>query len=308
MMLVSPAQPVALCNLGWVDHGSVWRYDGRTGLSDRVLLSDASYLQLQAGSDDVFSAVHHFGGSRLIITVQPFSDPARTLAQVVVTGWVPTLNGDPGVWRSVPRHYIGWLDDTATGAAGYFLVAIGGGIAEVSRLDWFDAGAYDLGYQSVMAVAEVPDDGGLVYGVQRAGHLVLDSGTDGEGVRVIELAQRYGNPRPVIGRRFPDVWAVDYDTLVRLDRHTWGVIGSVQLQPEVGGTRMFIGELWLRPDENEVVVPRPGLGDVAFCNRENLAISRIADVGGQPLVAAVVSGRLVARDWKTGDLLVDDPA
>jgi hypothetical protein len=45
-VIADPAGTVALSNLGWVDHGSVWRYDSATAAWDRVSLSDARSLQL----------------------------------------------------------------------------------------------------------------------------------------------------------------------------------------------------------------------------------------------------------------------
>jgi hypothetical protein len=58
---------------------------------------------------------------------------------------VPSVEGDPGVWRSVSRHNVGWLDDHATGATGYFVLSVNGSTAELSRLDWFDADSYEPG-------------------------------------------------------------------------------------------------------------------------------------------------------------------
>ena len=52
------------------------------------------------------------------------------------------------------------------------------------------------------------------------------------------------------------------------------------------------------------MVARPFRGDVVGIDAATLKIKRSARLGRQPLeVAAVQQGDVVARDWKTGDLL-----
>jgi YVTN family beta-propeller protein len=50
--------------------------------------------------------------------------------------------------------------------------------------------------------------------------------------------------------------------------------------------------------------PRPGSSDVAVIDPSTLAFAKTIHVGRQPLVAVVLdAGQIIARDWKTGDLL-----
>lgn len=67
---------------------------------------------------------------------------------------------------------------------------------------------------------------------------------------------------------------------------------------------MFLGNLWFSPDQRDLVVPRPGSGDVLVLSAEDLTISARFRTRGQPLEAALdPDGHLLARAWQTGKLL-----
>jgi hypothetical protein len=109
---------------------------------------------------------------------------------------------------------------------------------------------------------------------------------------------------PYVRYGAPEVWAVNHDTLVRLDWRTWEVTGTICLQDAPQRTAMFAGDVWMPPDEARVVVPHRGTGDIAIVDPGTMALSRTCRLGRQPLVAAVLEGgHVVARDRKTGDLL-----
>jgi hypothetical protein len=74
-MITDLAERYVISNLGWVDHGSVWRFDARTGTAGAIPLSDASYLVVRQGPGDLFTAAHHFNGDRLLITAQSYERP-----------------------------------------------------------------------------------------------------------------------------------------------------------------------------------------------------------------------------------------
>lgn len=93
-----------------------------------------------------------------------------------------------------------------------------GSRVELSRLDWFDAGDYDHAYQGVVSAVEVSESGNILFGVQRSPELVLVDPIAASLVRRIGLADRQGNPRPVLSAFGPTGWAIDYDTVVRFDR------------------------------------------------------------------------------------------
>ena len=307
MLITDQGRQIAVSNLGWVDHGSLWRFDAASSRAGHVRLSDAKHLALHDMGRDEFAAVHHFDGSRVEITAHSFASPADVLRRVIVTGWAPKVDDGLAPWPSAISHFVAWLNDRATGAAGYYLISVTGVDAVIARLDWFNAGSYDLDYQSVIAVREVPETGELVFGVQRSSHLVVAPSAHSGAVRRVDLSGGHGNAVPYMRANAPEVWAVDYDTLVRLDRRTWTVTGTIRLQDAPPGTRMFAGDLWMPPDEDFAVIPRPGCADIAIIDPDTLTLARTVQTGRQPLVAVVLDGgRVIARDWKTGDLLRAD--
>jgi len=306
-LITDQGRQIALSSLRWVDHGSVWRFDAASGHVDQIRLSDARHLVLRDMGGDSFAAVHHFDGSRVEITAHSFASPAAVLRRVIVTGWAPRVDSGLAPWPPAVWHFIAWLNDRATGAAGYYLISVTGDEAMIDRLDWFKAGSYDLDYQSVIAVRDVPETGELVFGVQRSSHLVVVTPSHPGAVRQVGLSGGHGNAVPYMRAKAPEVWAVDYDTLVRLDRRTWTVTGTIRLQDAPQGTRMFVGDLWMPPGENFAIIPRPGNADIAVIDPDTLTLARTVQLSRQPLVAAVLDGgRIVARDWKTGDLLCAD--
>ena len=207
-----------MSNLGWVDRGSLWRFDSASSRVEQIQLSDAKHLVLQAIGGDEFTAVHQFDGSRVEITGHAFGKPGDVLRRVAVTGWAPKVDGRLAPWPHAVSHFVTWLNDAATGAAGYYLISVTGREAAIDRLDWFDGSSYDLGYQSVIAVRKVPESGELVFGVQRPSQLVVIPPADSGAVRRVGLNGGYGNAVPYVRATASEVWAVDYDTLVRLDR------------------------------------------------------------------------------------------
>ena len=151
------------------------------------------------------------------------------------------------------------------------MVVIGRERASVTRLDWFDDPTYDQFYQAVVAVATVPETDELLFGVARSSDLA------------------------------PEVWAMDYDTVFRVDRRDWQVTGD-----HFGGSRTVLGRLAWPPDERHLVVPRPGSRDVLVLDPADLSIRQQIRFGRQPYEAVVLpTGQVVARDWKTGDLLLE---
>lgn len=92
-----------------------------------------------------------------------------------------------------------------------------------------------------------------------------------------------------------------------MDSRSWAVLVARMLQPAAAGTRMFVGEVWLPPDESMVVVARPGSGDVLVLDPTSLDVSASVELGREPLVTvSLTGGKVVARDWKTGDVLLGE--
>lgn len=300
-MISSRSLRYVVSNLGWVDDGSLWFYDSSSHESHTIPVDDARHIALAAGEQDTFSAVQHYDGSHVSITVRHFASPGAVLARADVNGRGARVTGDHAVWPHVPRAYVAYLRDHG----GYCVIRVRGENSEIAALRWFnDDPSWDRGYQSVIAVTEIPGTGELLFGMQRSSDLILCDAAGQEVRRKIRLSGATGNPVPRVMRSSGQIWAVDYDTVVRVDRETWDVTGSVRLQPAADGTRMFTGDLWISPDERAMLIPRPGSGDVVALDPVTLDIIGRAHLGRQPLVAAkLADGAVIARDWKTGDLL-----
>jgi YVTN family beta-propeller protein len=304
-MITDPDRRVALSCLGWVDHGSVWRFDAASQRQSSIEMSDADYLRVFTGNRDHLVVQHNWGASRFRVSAHAWSSPDRAVCSIDVGGWEPTIEGDSSVWATLPSAFVGVLGDDATGAAGYFVLTIVDGAPRLSRLDWF-GDDYDHGYQGVVSVVQIPQQSSLLFGVQRSSDLVLTD-LDGGQVRRIPLAGRLGNPQPILSNDGRSLWATDYDTVVRLDVASWRVVAHRMLQPAAAGTRMFVGDPWLSPDESLVLVARPGSGDVAVIDPQTLSVRAEVQLGHEPLVAVgLASNQILARDWKTGVPLLGD--
>lgn len=260
-------------------------------------------MQLMPGAADCFVIVHHFDGSRILVTVQTYQNPGSTLALIDVRGWKPALEGDMHLWSLVPTSFVGYLNDAATGAAGYYLVRIEEGRAEVSRLDWFTGAIYDLDYQSIVGVADVPGSDQLVFGIQRSSELVLCAGDGRTAVKNVRLTGHVGNPVPRFRTKRAELVVTDYDVLVCVDAVRWEVTRDHDGGAGTG-KRHFIGDPWWPETEDRVAVARPAASDVQLLDMDTFALLQTFAMGRQPLDAAVLpDGTAIARDWKSGDLL-----
>jgi YVTN family beta-propeller protein len=304
-MIVSPSAGVALSNLGWVDRGSLWLL--RTGEIDpeHIELDDAEHLRLAAGtaSDDVFTVAHHYSSAeRCLVTAHLASRPSEVIASVSTDGWKVATVGALSAFAGQKRLHVTYLRGGKFGNGGYFVIDIAESTVRVRRLDWFDDRTYDHGYQSVMSALLIPGQGYL-FGVQRSSELVLCDPTDLAVIRRVRLTGSLGNPTPFLRDTGRELWAVDYDTVVRLDTSSWRVTGEWRGQQDVQGTGMFLGEPWLSPDEDKILVARPGSGDVVALDPATMKVRDQWYTGRQPLACALLDRQLIARDWKTGDLL-----
>lgn len=305
-MISDPSGRWFLSSLSWVDRGAIWRFDTDSDAATAVQLSDATHIQLSAGAGELFTATHQLNGERLLLTVQSYSDPSHTLSQIEVRDWSPVVSGDTTAWVGQPRAYVGYLNEDAMGASGYFLLRIGRQGVSVNRLDWFGADEYDVGYQSVTSVVEMPN-GHLLFGVQRSSDLVLCAADTLQVVRTVPLAaghHYFGNPVPLLRRSAPEIWALDYETVMRVDYRDWKVTGSVTLQPAGGGGGRPPGVLWMTPDERQAVVARPYSADVTILDTATMTIVGHHQMSGQPVEAATLpNGLIIARDLRTGAIL-----
>lgn len=290
--------------MGWVDHGTVWWCETSTARPTPVRLSGAALLTLYPGSSDLFAVVHHFDDRRLEISAHRILSPAAALSGISIGGPRASFDGDLAVWADLPHAY---LDSDASEPL-LLLIDPARQAVESQRLDWFDD-SYDRMYQAVTGVTEVPGTPLLLFTVQRSSSLILYDWKVRTCVKQVALAGRAGNPAVRFRRTAAEVWATDYDTLLRLDATNWSIRDSAQMQGlTLGGrgpvSRAFIGDFSFNRDESLCAVARPFNGDVVGLDTQGFEVTHRAALGRQPLDVALLSDRRIfARDWKTGDLL-----
>lgn len=303
-MIADPARTTLLSSMGWVDHDALWRFDVGGGTPETIPLNTgARYASLHYGGSGRFAVAHHFDGRRFEVSVRGFSAPRVVLARAVVEDGENSVAGDASAWTDVPRLYVEYLAFAPWHDFVLLRVSASTSTIEVQRLEWY-GDSYDKGYQGVIGVLEVPGSGCALVSVQRSSRLILHDLETGRQRRSIDLCGRGGNGRLELRDSGKEVWASDYDTLAVVRTEDWQTLRSSRLQGAAAGTRQFIGDFSFAPDQELCAVARPFSGDVVGIDLGTLKIKHSAKVGRQPLeVVALRGGEVVARDWKTGDLL-----
>jgi hypothetical protein len=303
-MIANPEGTMLLSSVGWVDHDALWLFDVAAGTTDTITLgTGARYSSLRCLGSQRFAAVHHFDGRRFEVSVRSFSAPDVVLARAVVEDGRSMVDGDGWAWSDVPHLYVEYLGFAPWKEYVLLKVSPSTSTIEVQRLEWYD-GSYDKEYQGVADVIELPGDDCALVSVQRSSRLILHDLATGRQRRSIDLGGGGGNPRLELRDSGKEVWASDYDRLVVVRTGSWQVQRRSRLQRSGAGTQQFIGDFSFVPDQELCAVARPFSGDIVAVDLRTLKIKRSAKVGRQPLeVAALPRGEVVARDWKSGDLL-----
>lgn len=303
-MILSPAEDLIVSSVGWADKAALWVLETKTGKSERLTVSDAKYLSVSPGKGGFFSVLHSFEGGKIEITAHSFSDPEKVVSRISFSTNGAVFDGPPEPWKSLPCAYVTYFARLSGADFCLFLIDPFRLQAEIQNLDWYDD-SYDKMYQGIVGVAEVPGRDELLFSVQRDSNLVWFDRNSRKILGKIPLANRGGNPALRFRSRKNELWADDYDTLLRLDPENWRVNGSQLLQGAGNGMmRQFIGGFAFSPDESLCAVARPFSGDVVALGTEKFKITHTCNLGRQPLGVAVLSnGTVFARDWKTGDLL-----
>jgi hypothetical protein len=289
------------------DRGSLWICDTMKGEAATIRFSSASRVQLYEGSDDLFAAARSHEDGRLAISAHAISDPEPWLASIRLIQGSWQFEGDRGVWRSLPRAYLAWAP-VAGGVPEPYLVLLDGDTLDPrsQRLSWYAEAPYDHSYQELLSVQGTHSSDPLLFSVQRSSSLVLYDPARDVVVKDIELAGRRGSPSVWFRRTAPEVWATDYDTLLRIDTRDWSVQDQVRLGAD-GNRREWIGRLHFNHDESLCVVPRPQREDVLLVDSESFSVQRIVHTGRDPFEAVVLrDGRVFARSVGTGELLMGD--
>jgi hypothetical protein len=298
-MIANRDRTKVLSSLGWVDGDAIWVCDVASGEARTIPQNTgARHTSLHTSDTERFVAVHHFEGARFMASVSLFSAPEITLSTASYENGRASLVGNEASWDGLPQLFITYL---AQPWSDFVLVKIESGHVQIQRLEWYDS-SYDKGYQGVVGVIALADPGCALISVQRSSELVLHDLGTGRATRKVSLGTRNGNPQLTLRQSGKEIWASDYDTLVVVDTESWRVLRKKRLQGAVAGIGQFIGDYSFSAD-GTCCVARPYSGDVVAVDGR-LKIRRSATLGRQPFDAIELpSGEVIARDWKTGDLL-----
>jgi hypothetical protein len=298
-MIASPDRQVVLSSLGWVDGDAIWCFDVASGKARTIPMNTgARYSSLHSADNERFVIVHHFDGAKFMASVSLFSAPELTVSSVAHQNGRNSLGGNADAWDGMPSLFVvylktNWNDDV--------LIKIDSGHVHIQRLEWYDQ-SFDKGYQSVFDVIALPDPRYAVVSVARSSVLIIHDLETGKAHHRVALGSQHGNPKLGLRNGGKELWATDYDTLVVVDTQTWRVLHKKRLQSALAGTGLFIGDYSFSED-GTCCVARPYAGDVVAVG-ERLKIKKVAKLGRQPMEAIeLANGDVIARDWKTGDLL-----
>lgn len=311
-MIVNDSGTHGVSNLGWVDKGSLWSYEFGAPEPRLVHLSEAKWLSLVPGTGEYFAAVHHAEDGRVRLTAHSHRNIDEIISCIEVhvgdiasndlsTVLVPRFVGERLVWASLPKAYIVQpLEEPLL-----LLLDSTQNVARLQSLPWYKQ-SYDTLYQGILDATEVPGSSHVIISVQRDSEPILYDPASSKVVRKLKLAERFGNPKLFLRHRAPELWASDYDTLVKLDSGTWNVLNVLKLQEgKEGMARLNIGEYCFSPDESMCAVCRPHSGDVLGIDSDEFQVTHQAKLGAHPLdVGFFRDNHVIARDWKTGQPLL----
>lgn len=302
-MLLSPNEDLIVSSLAWTDKAGLWILETKTGDTRQVQLSDAKYLSLYPGANGLFSVLHCHDGTKVELTAHSFSNPEKIISRITFGPKGGQMESDTASWQSLPGAYIAYFTRPAGSDFHLFLIDGVRQQTEIRNLDWYD-NSYDKDYQGVVSVMEVPGKDELLFSVQRDSNLVRVSRGTGKIISKVPLANRSGNPVLKFRSGNSELWANDYDTLLRLNPETWQIQNSLHLQGAALGSAQFIGDFAFSPDESLCAVARPFSGDVVGLDTRRFKVTHTCPLNGQPLAVRVLSnGAVYARDWKSGKLL-----
>jgi len=298
-MIASPDRRVVLSSLGWIEGDAIWCFDVVSGKARTIPQNTgARYSSLHSAGNERFVIVHHFDGVKFMASVSLFSAPELTVSSVAHENGRNSLGGNADAWTGMPGLFVEYLKSPWND---HVLIKIDSGHVHIQRLEWYDS-SFDKDYQGVLDVIALPDPRYALISVQRGSELIVHDLETGRAHRRVSLGAQFGNPKLALRNGGRELWASDYDTLAVVDTQTWRVLRKRRLQSAAAGSGLFIGDFSFSPG-GTCCVGRPHSGDVVALD-ERLKISRVAHLGRQPVEAIELNdGDVIARDWKTGDLL-----
>lgn len=302
-MLISPDSHLVISHLGWVDKSSLWTYDVVKDSVNFVPLGNAKFLTLHPCKDkNQFALFHHSNGALIRLTIHSFDNPTNPLCSIEYSRGKTQVQGNTEVLQNAPRYYVAFYNSGNN--ADFYLVSVNSehGNIETERFSWYDD-SYDKGYQGIIGVFEL-DSGNIIVSIQRDSQPIIYDPNTKKVVRKLSLAGNRGNPKFQFVRQRGEIWADDYDTILKLVSDSLVLKASQRLQLSSTGTAQFIGDWLFNNDESLCLVSRPFSGDVIAISTNDLKTLYVANTGKQPLQSVFISAdSIVGRDWKTGALL-----
>jgi hypothetical protein len=292
----------AVSNLGWIDKGSLWIYNSSEDNFKTFFLSDSKYLSIFEGSDDYFAICHNYENSLFEISIHHFSQPDKILCKLTIDNSKTDINGDVDLIKYIPNYYVAGF--TLNGEYKTHLISIQDKTIKIddSKIEWFNNGNFDFGYQGLLSVTEYNDE--LLFCVQRDGRIYRVNKESNQLVSKINLAMQFGNPKITFNRDKSILITDDYDILLNINPLNWKIEKHVKFQVGFNGASQFIGSYNFNKMNNLITLARPFSSDVIMIDK-NFSIKYYCKIGRQPLESVVLDkNRVIARDWKTGDLLI----
>ena len=305
-MIVDRAGTRAVSSMGWLERGALWVCDVDSDIPRSVYLSQAESLRLFEGADDHFAVVHDFRRDGLRIGVHCIATPDKEIAACEIADpSTARFHGDAEIWSKVPRYYVGYITGDKDGRAADYLIAIEREPprARLTPLNWLTK-PLDEDYEAPTSVIETPDRRWIIVSMSRTSTLIVLDPRRNVVERKLKLAARRGNPHPRF-RMGDEMWADDYDTLVRISGEGWRQKDTLRVQSEgPDGSMQFIGEFAFTADRTQCLVARPFSGDLAVIDAERFKIERTHALGGQPFeIALLRDASVIARDRRSGLML-----
>jgi hypothetical protein len=302
-MFVSTDEKTVISTMGWIEHGGIWIYNVADNKYKTHNLSNAKYLQLHEGKNGYFSLLHFYDGNKLEISLHHEDNPLNIIDTIIIEGTGNNYKFSSDLWSNVPLFYTTFLNRLS--GNDFYLLMLNTTTREVhiSFLDWYDD-SYDKGYQGVVQVIQsITNNNEVIFSIQRSSELIVYNIENNNVTRKVDLAGKHGNPLLKYNKN-KELWALDYDTIVKIDSTTYKCIASSLLQHPKNGMGQFCGEYVFNKTQTYCLVSRPFSNDAICLNTKNLKIEKKVELNHEPLEIALVDNEFViARSWKTGKLI-----
>ena len=289
-MIIDRHETAVLDHAGWRDdYHFLWRY-GVEEQSEERLDWPGRAFSLHPSRDGVHVTIVEWDDDGTsTVTIRPIAEIDSITAKAIHHDNAWAFEGPTDMWDLAPSYVV---------VARSRLLHIDPSDPDPDPLEWYEQG-YDLMYQGLGPAYEIPDSHLLMFSIQRDSKPVIYDPVRREVQGYLSLAERLGNSSLYFRTTASELWADDYDTLLRLGVPSWEVLDALQLQKGPSGMGKFIGSFWFPHDERFCLVPRPFSGDVAIIDPNTFATVRTVPLPEQPLDAVVARGEVIARDWQT---------